>query len=190
VPVDSAAIFISYRRDESAGYASRIADELVEHFGEKRVVRDIDWRETGLGFAEAIERAVDSIEVFIALLGKNWVIKLKEHEQTEQEDYTRLEVATALRCQVLVIPVLVQGASIPSHEELPDDLVLLAYRNAFELHDNNWDEDVRRLVTSLDTMLERNAVQAPAKDMSAKRVVRLPAGVRRLVNKFWGHQRE
>jgi hypothetical protein len=65
-------IFISYRRAESAGHAGRIADRLIEHFGEDRVFRDVDSIEPGLDFAEAIERAVGSFEVLIAVIGRNW----------------------------------------------------------------------------------------------------------------------
>jgi hypothetical protein len=75
--------------------------------------------------------------------------------------------------------------------ELPEDLALLVRHNAFELADNRWNEDVRRLITTLDRLVERSVVEeAPARDMSVERVVRLPARVRRLVDKLWGYQRE
>ena len=54
---DAKGMFISYRRDESAGYTGRIADRFTEHFGKDRVFRDIDSIEPGLDFAEAIESA-------------------------------------------------------------------------------------------------------------------------------------
>jgi hypothetical protein len=53
---DAKGTFISYRRDETAGYAGRIADSLEEHFGEYRVFRDIDSIEPGLDFDQAISR--------------------------------------------------------------------------------------------------------------------------------------
>ena len=157
---EPAGIFISYRRDESAGYAGRIADRFTEHFGEERVFRDIDSMEPGLDFVEAIERALESCAVVLVVIGRNWTTTLKEHEQTGQEDYMQLEVATALkRNDVRVIPVLVQGASMPRAEELPDDLSALRRRNAFELHDSSWNEEVRRLITTLERVLERRPVE-------------------------------
>jgi hypothetical protein len=160
VAEEPAGIFISYRRDESAGYAGRIADKFIEHFGEETVFRDIDSMEPGLDFVVAIERALESCAVVLVVIGRNWTTTLKEHEQTGQEDYMQLEVATALkRNDVRVIPVLVQGASMPRAEELPDDLSALRRRNAFELHDSSWNEEVRRLITTLDKVLERRPVE-------------------------------
>ena len=157
---EPAGIFISYRRDESAGYAGRIADKFIEHFGEETVFRDIDSMEPGLDFVVAIERALESCAVVLVVIGRNWTTTLKEHEQTGQEDYMQLEVATALkRNDVRVIPVLVQGASMPRAEELPDDLSALRRRNAIELHDSSWNEEVRRLITTLDKVLERRPVE-------------------------------
>lgn len=80
-------IFISYRRDESAGYAGRLADSFQEHFGEDNVFRDIDSLEPGLDFAEAIDRAVDSSEVLIAVIGRNWLAA------TDAAGHKRLEDA-------------------------------------------------------------------------------------------------
>jgi hypothetical protein len=149
-------IFISYRRAESAGYAGRIADAFTEHFGEDRVFRDIDSIEPGLDFAEALERAVGSCEVLLAVIGNNWVTAADAagHKRLENpDDYVRMEIAAALKRNIRVIPVLVQGASMPSADELPDDLAPLARRNAFELHDASWRGEVERLITTLDKVL-------------------------------------
>jgi len=171
---DIKGIFISYRRDESAGYAGRIADALAEHFGEDRVFRDIDSIEPGLDFAEAIEHAVGSSEVLIAVIGRNWVAATDVAGRKRLEnpdDYVRLETAAALQRNIRVIPVLVQGASMPSADELPNDLTPLARRNAFELHDTSWREEVARLITTLDKVLGRRPVgKSPARDPSVNRV--------------------
>jgi hypothetical protein len=179
---DTKAIFISYRRDESAGYAGRIADRFSEHFGEDRVFRDIDSIEPGLDFAEAIKSAVDSSEVLIAVIGKNWLTATDEAGQKRLEnpdDYVRIEIATALKRNTRVIPLLVQGASMPSAGQLPEDLAPLTRRNAFELHDSSWGDDVRRLIITLDQVLERRPVGK--RDTAAQRVEGLPARVRHLV---------
>jgi TIR domain len=151
-------IFISYRRDESAGYAGRIADSFEEYFGEDKVFRDIDSIEPGLDFAEAIESAVGSCEVLIAVIGNNWLTATDAAGRKRLEDandFVRTEIATALKRNIRVIPLLVQGASMPSADELPDDLAPLARRNAFELHDTSWRDDVRRLTGVLKRLIER-----------------------------------
>jgi hypothetical protein len=170
---DTKGIFISYRRDESAGYAGRIADRLVEHFGEDRIFRDIDSIEPGLDFVEAIQNAVDSSEVLIVVIGKNWLAATNAAGQKRLEttdDYVRIEIATALQRNTRVIPLLVQGAVMPSAEELPEDLVPLTRRNAFELHDSSWREEVQRLITTLDRVLGRRPVEeGQDRDSSARR---------------------
>jgi TIR domain len=137
---------------------------LEEHFGEYRVFRDIDSIEPGLDFDQAIERAIDSSEVLIAVIGKNWLTATDRtgHKRLEDpNDYVRLEIATALQRNIRVIPLLVQGAAMPSADELPDDLALLARRNAFELHDSSWRSDVQRLITRLDKVLEESGPDWP-----------------------------
>jgi hypothetical protein len=149
-------IFISYRRAGNAAYAGRLADKLSEHFGEHMVFRDIDSIEPGLDFAEAIERAVGSSEVLIAVIGRSWLTATdttgRERLQNP-DDYVRMEIVTALRRNIRVIPVLVEGASMPSVDELPGDLAPLTRRHAFELHESSWREGVQRLVTRLEKVV-------------------------------------
>src|SRR5215204_5601587 len=160
---DTKAVFISYRRAAGAGYAGRIADALVEHFGEDKVFRDIDSLEPGLDFSEAIERALESSEVLVAVIGKNWLTATDAAGQRRLEnpdDFVRVEIATALKRNMRVIPVLVQGASMPGTDELPEDLAPLTRRNAFELHDTSWSDDIRRLITVIERVLEHRKAKA------------------------------
>lgn len=156
MPEDTKGIFICYRRDETADAAGRLADKMNEHFGEDKVFRDIDSLEPGLDFAEAIERAVDSSEVMLAVIGKNWLTATDTaggKRLENPDDYVRLEIAAGLKRNIRVVPLLVQGAAMPSADKLPDDLAPLARRNAFELHDSSWRDDVRRLITRLEKVV-------------------------------------
>jgi hypothetical protein len=158
-------IFISYRHDESAAHAALLAVNLVEHFGEDRVFRDIDTLEPGIEFAEAIDKAVSSSAVLIAVIGPNWSTAKDETSQKRLEnpdDWVRREIATALQRNLRVIPLLVQGAAMPSADELPDDLAPLTLRHAFPLHDSTWREGVQRLRPTLEKVLESRP--GPARD--------------------------
>ena len=160
---DSERVFISYRRDESAGYAGRIADTFEEYFGEDKVFRDIDSLEPGLDFSVAIERTLESSEELVAVIGKNWLTATDAAGQRRLEnpdDFVRVEIATALQRNIRVIPVLVQGASMPSADEVPEDLAPLTRRNAFELHDSSWGDDVGRLISALERVLEHRKAKA------------------------------
>jgi hypothetical protein len=135
-------VFISYRRDDCAGHAGRLYDRLAEHFGEERVFMDIDAIDPGVDFGERIEEAVASCDLFIALIGDDW-LDIKDpsgrRRLDDPDDFVRLELAAGLaRSGLRVIPVLVEGASMPASGDLPDDLKPLARRNAFELSDARW----------------------------------------------------
>jgi hypothetical protein len=176
---DTKAVFISYRRAAGAGYAGRIADTLVEHFGEDKVFRDIDSLEPGLDFAEAIERAIESSEVLIAVIGTNWLTATDAAGQKRLEnpdDYVRTEIATALKRNIRVIPLLIQGAAMPSARELPDDLAPLSRRNAFEIHDSSWRDDIRRLVTALERAIKGDRPATPDEPGAVKQPEAQPGG--------------
>jgi hypothetical protein len=152
----SANIFINYRREDTAGHAGRLFDRLSVRFP-GRVFMDIDTLDPGVDFVEAIEKAVGSCEVLIVLIGHEWV-SVKDaagrRRLDDPTDFVRLEVVKALERAIRVIPVLVQGASMPRHEELPADLDKLTRRNAIELSDARWSYDADRLIHAIEEVLK------------------------------------
>jgi len=151
-------IFVSYRRDDSSGHAGRLADRLVEHFGRNRIFVDIDTIEPGEDFVTVIENAVGSCEILIAVIGQNWLSAGGGTGRLDNpNDFVRLEIATALRRDIRVIPVLVQRANMPKLQDLPEDLVKLARRNAIELSDLRWQSDVDQLIDVMERVLAKRA---------------------------------
>lgn len=146
------AIFLSYRRDDSSGYAGRMFDNLAERFGRERVFMDIETLEPGMDFVAGIDRAIDSCGAVIAMIGPNW-IKAEDGEGRRRldnpHDFIRLEITSALNRGVRVIPVLVHNASMPPERELPEPLRPLCRLQACEISDSRWDFDVRRLLDVL-----------------------------------------
>jgi hypothetical protein len=157
-PVEPAksAIFISYRRGEGTPYAGRLYDGLATHFGEDRVFMDLDTIEPGDDFVEVITNYVSSCSVLIALIHKTW-LDAKDDEGRPRlanpEDFVHIEITTALQRNIRVIPVLVQGASMPRSQDLPESLSILSRRNALELSDNRWRSDVSKLIKVLEKHL-------------------------------------
>ena len=146
-------IFISYRREDSAGYAGRIYDRLVQHFGEEQIFMDVDNIRPGMDFVEAIESAVGSCDVLIALIGKQWASITDDRGEkrlNNPNDFVRLEVKTALDRNILVVPTLVHGAGMPRQQDLPPVLEKLTRRNAIEISNTRFHEDVTRLTNELD----------------------------------------
>ncbi|UFS68879.1 TIR domain-containing protein [Geomonas sp. RF6] len=154
-------IFISYRRGDSAGYAGRLADHLRDHFGCDRVFMDIDTIEIGEDFVEALNKAVSSCTVLIAVIGPAWLAMTDaagRRRLEEPNDYTRLEISAALERKIRVVPVLVQDAVMPKEDDLPDGLKTLTRRQALRLNNESWDYDVNRLCE----VLERDLGIAPS----------------------------
>lgn len=149
-------IFISYRRADSAGYAGRIYDRLVAHFGEDAIFMDVDTIEGGVDFVKVLEDAVQSCDVLIALIGRQWLnIKDKggKRRLDNPEDFVRIEIATALKRNIRVIPVLVDGIDMPQATELPESLKLLARRNALQVNHHAFNPDVYRLIEDSESAL-------------------------------------
>ena len=146
-------IFISYRRGDSSGHAGRLADRLVEHFGRNRIFVDIDTIEPGEDFVSVIENAVGSCDILIAVIGRTWLSGSGSGKLDNPNNFVRLEIATALRRDIRVIPVLVQRAEMPKPQDLPEDLAKLTRRNAIELSDQRWQTDVDQLITVLERVL-------------------------------------
>jgi len=146
-------IFISYRRQDSQSASGRLADSLKEQLPEAAIFRDVETIEAGVDFVDAINTALESCGVLLAVMGPRWISIQDDagrRRLDDPNDYTRLELATALkRADVRVIPVLVDGATMPDSEALPADLKSLARRNALELTDKRWDYDVAQLVATL-----------------------------------------
>lgn len=150
-------IFISYRRDDSAGYAGRIYDRLTAHFGKDAVFMDVDTIEAGLDFVVVLQNAVQSCDVLVALIGRQWInIKDEKRERRldNPEDFVRIEIAAALDRDIRVIPVLFDGTYMPRSTELPDNLRPLTRRNALQVNHHSFNADAHRLISQLELALK------------------------------------
>ena len=152
-----ARIFICYRREDSSGHAGRLYDRLGARFGDE-VFMDIDAIGPGVDFARVIDETIDTIEAVIVVIGQEWLSSADadgNRRLDDPEDLVRQEISVALARDVLVIPVLVQGAVLPKPEALPPELVGLARHNAFEVSDARWNYDADRLVKALEEALAK-----------------------------------
>jgi hypothetical protein len=156
VPPDAGRIFISYRRDDSAFPAGWLYDRLAGHFGDARVFKDIDSIQLGDDFTEAIRAAIGSCAVLLALIGARWLTVTDDHGRRrldDPEDFVRLEIEAALAREVRVIPVVMEGARMPSAADLPSSLRELAGRQALELRPNRFRSDTGHLLKVLDEIV-------------------------------------
>jgi hypothetical protein len=155
-------IFISYRREESSAWAGRLSDRLSNHFPSNQIFMDVDSVDLGEDFVKTIEKTVGSCDVLIAVIGKGWLISCDQEGQRRldnPEDFVRIEIATALKRDIRVIPVLVDGASMPRSGDLPDDLKALVRRNALQLSHERFRTDSERLASAVERALEKTAAE-------------------------------
>ena len=137
-------VFISYRRDDAAGFSHAIHDRLVEFLPDERVFMDVLGIETGADFSKRLEAALAECSVLLVLIGKRWAGSDESGGSRLQDpqDWVRLEVASALRRGVTVIPVLLDGASMPAERTLSEELRPLTRLNAVDVRTSRFDADV------------------------------------------------
>jgi hypothetical protein len=167
-------IFISYRREDTAGHAGRLHDRLAAHFGEERIFRDIDAIEPGQNFARVIQEKVASCDVMLVIIGRRWLTSADAASNRRLEDpgdFVRLEVEAGLERPAVVIPVLVDGATMPHPEELPAEISQLAQRQAWEIRDKGFHQYVDQLIALLEKALaaaeEQRRLERQARAQSA-----------------------
>lgn len=113
---------------------------------------DVEGIAPGADFVTAIDTAVTRSDVVLVVIGAEWIDcrDVRGRRRIDDpEDFVRLEIASALKYDKVVIPVLVQGAAMPSEAQLPRDIDALARRQATTLNDASWDSDLARLLPTL-----------------------------------------
>jgi hypothetical protein len=149
-------IFISYRRSDASGHAGRLYDYLRDYFGPERIFFDVDTIQAGTNFEQRITTELDNSDAALVIIGNQW-LDAKDKEGTRRldnpQDYVRFEVETALRKNIPVIPILVQGVQMPSANMLPETLYDLSRRNAIRLNDDHWASDCDLLAGTLKNAL-------------------------------------
>lgn len=150
-----ARIFLSYRRDDSAGFAGRLADALEAAFGAGSVFRDVDDIRPGDDFARTIASSLREVGAVLVMIGPRWLAVGPDGRRRldDADDFVRQEIRAALDAGKPLIPLLVGGAAMPSSGDLPNEISGLSRRQAVVLSDGNWRGDVERLVASLRPLL-------------------------------------
>lgn len=149
-----ARIFISYRRQDSAYPAGILRDALQARFGTDSVFFDLDNIPFGVDFRQYIGNAVGQCDVLLVMIGDQWLQLTDDQGRRRIEDlcdYVRIEIESALKRDIPVVPVLVEEAKMPGASELPESIRDLAYRNAAEIgRGRDQKHQIERLVSDLE----------------------------------------
>jgi hypothetical protein len=163
-------VFLSYRRQDTSGYAVGLYDALLRRFRPDQLFMDVDAIPPGVDFADYIQSAVGRCDALLALIGPAWLAPDPDTGQPrlfDANDYVRLEIEAALNRQVRVIPILLQGARLPKAEVLPETLRPLLRRNALEMSDARWRFDAERLIDVLEEIeAEKRGIRRPSRRAS------------------------
>ena len=162
-------IFVSYRRDDSQGFAGRLADDLAELLGPERVFRDIEIP-VGSDFTDVLHRAIAACDILLVVIGRRWASASASDEGYrsrlfEPTDWVRTEIEAAFAQGKQVVPVLVGEAKMPTPGDMPESIGRLARLQAASLSDRHWDGQVAGLAERLQALcpaLDRGVVQGGA----------------------------
>jgi TIR domain len=150
-------VFISYRREDSGGFAGRIYDRLASRLGRENVFFDVDAIPPGRDFVDVLSERVGKCDALLAVIGKHWVLSADSENRRrldDPQDFVRIEIEAALSRNVPVIPVLVDGATMPHPDDLPDSLMKLIRRQAVEVSHARFESDAERLTQALSQIEE------------------------------------
>ncbi|MDO9599097.1 MAG: TIR domain-containing protein [Azoarcus sp.] len=148
-------LFISYRRDDTQGFAGRLAHDLGRVFGPDRVFSDIEIP-YGCDFGDVLHRAIAASDALLVVIGRRWAADTGDGSPGrlfDADDWVRTEIEAALSQGKVVVPVLVGGAVMPPAAALPDSIRHLARIQAASFEDRHWDADLASLVARLRAML-------------------------------------
>jgi hypothetical protein len=142
-------VFISYRREDSGADAHLIKDRLSQRFGRDNVFMDVHNIKLSQNFKEELKARLSKCRILIAVIGRNWG-PARLHDD---HDFVRVEIQTALKRRIPVIPVLVSGASMPAVEALPQAIRSLPDLQRLEVEHSRFDSDIQRLIDAVSSLI-------------------------------------
>jgi hypothetical protein len=163
-------IFVSYRRDDSQGFAGRLADDLIELFGPERVFRDIEIP-VGSDFTDVLHRAIAASDLLLVVIGRHWAAQSQAGHRSrlfEPTDWVRTEIEAAFAQGKHVVPVLVGDAPMPTADSLPPSIARLARLQAAVLGDRHWDDAIEDLADRLRHLCPSLAGEISRADAAAE----------------------
>lgn len=147
-------IFISYRKEDSPWNSVALYQELSKHFPKDDIFKDFNTLVPGVDYVEKIEKELDKCDALLVLISDKW-LKIEDSKGNRRldnaNDFVRLEVATALSRNINVIPVLFDNAVLPLEDEIPDNIKMLARRQAIVIDKTHFESDVERLAEAINS---------------------------------------
>ncbi|MEM9302563.1 MAG: toll/interleukin-1 receptor domain-containing protein [Pseudomonadota bacterium] len=139
-------IFISYRRRDSRSISRLLAEKLRTRYGQNTVFQDVTEIAPGADFSESIRREIERSDILLALIGPNWV----REGGADRVDWVFREIESALENRLEILPVLVEGGTMPPEESLPATIRFVTRLNAIKVDPgNDFEAHVNRLCDAI-----------------------------------------
>ncbi len=144
-------VFISYRRKDTGPAAGRFYDRLCRVLPSRQVFFDVSTIAGGRDFVVEVTKSIKKCDAALVFIGPRWLEPTPEGTVRLHEagDHVRAEVRAALQHAPMVLPVLVDAASMPRAEELPEDIRGIATRHALPLRHETFDDDAERVIATV-----------------------------------------
>jgi hypothetical protein len=129
------SIFVSHRSADSTWFLHLVVDHLRSTLRPHPVFADTDLR-VGQVWPDQIDAELRRCAALVALIGPNW----SSGSQALQH-----EIRTALERGILLLPVLFDGAAMPTRAALPEAIGALADRHALRVDPSHLRDDLVRI---------------------------------------------
>lgn len=162
-------IYLISRPDETINLSDYLAELLRTYYGPQNVLRG-STTQSAAEYAAVVERDLRASNVALVVMGPHWAVNPGANGQpwlSQPDDPTRIALATALRLGLLIVPVLSDGAKMPTEAELPRDLSRLPQIQAFPVWPTpDLDAYVSRLYQQINAKLAWRPASAPLTTLS------------------------
>ncbi len=150
-------IFINYRREDTWHAAGWLHELLIAEFGSERVFMDVESMAAGVDFHDMLKTEVSKCQVFLTIIGPDWLKVIDNNSGKRRidnpDDWVRIEILQALSLQLLVIPVMIGDAPNLRVANLPEEMDILARKNAVRLRPERFNADANGLITQIRAAL-------------------------------------
>lgn len=144
-------IFVSYRREDSTGETFQLVKSLKQFINGQKIFLDNEKLEPGQDFPKALKQHLKNCDIILVVIGKKWLEYNGDNSLplSDEGNWVRIEIATAIRQGKLIIPILLNGTTMPRKEDLPSVLAPLVNKQAKEIYYRTWDNDAKELAEFL-----------------------------------------
>lgn len=142
--------FICYRRTSDPNLIARIHEYLIPRLGAENVFFDRSSLRPSAKWKEKIFQFLETADAILIIIDLDWLASLNKRISQQKEDILYQEIIFALKTQMNIVPILINGSKMPEKSDLPEDLQEMCEWHAWELSLGNYfSGDMDAIIESL-----------------------------------------